>query len=84
MTRQPIRYTMVIQWSSDDEAFVVCLPEWEGHVLNPVTHGETYEQAAKHGLEVLEGIIAVTLDGGESLPDVVGMRARAMVGQPQL
>jgi antitoxin HicB len=62
---------MLIQWSSEDDAYLVSLPEWEGRVFNPVTHGDTYEQAAKHGLEVLEGIMAVALDDGEPLPEVV-------------
>ena len=38
----PLRYSMVIQWSEEDDAFLVTLPEWEGRVFNPVTHGETY------------------------------------------
>lgn len=35
------RYSMLIQWSEEDTAFLVTLPEWEGRVYNPVTHGDT-------------------------------------------
>lgn len=82
MTEQSVRYTMLIQWSSEDDAYLVSLPEWEGRVFNPVTHGDTYEQAAKHGLEVLEGIIAVALDHNEPLPEIIGFRALETMSHP--
>ena len=74
MSGEQIRYTMVIQWSSENGAYLVTLPEWDGRVFNPVTHGATYEEAAKHGLEVLEGIIATALDHGEPLPELPSVR----------
>ena len=46
MTEQ-LHFSMVIQWSADDQAYLVSLPEWEGRVLNPVTHGDSYEDAVK-------------------------------------
>ena len=45
------RYTVIIQWSDEDEAYVVSLPEW-GPLCK--THGATYEEAAKNAREVLE------------------------------
>lgn len=77
MSTQPIQYTMVIQWSPEDDAYLVSLPEWEGRVFNPVTHGATYEEAAKHGLEILEGIMAIAADQGERLPEPSGVRPMA-------
>lgn len=44
-----LRYSMLIQWSNEDHAYLVTLPEWEGRVLGPVTHGNTYEEALEHG-----------------------------------
>jgi predicted RNase H-like HicB family nuclease len=44
------RYTVIIQWSDEDQAYVVSLPEWGG----AKTHGVTYEEAARHAQEVLE------------------------------
>ena len=43
------RYSMVIQWSEEDAAYLVTLLEWEGRVFNPVTHGDTYEEAVRNG-----------------------------------
>ncbi|HSZ59776.1 MAG TPA: type II toxin-antitoxin system HicB family antitoxin [Tepidisphaeraceae bacterium] len=45
------RYTVIIQWSDEDQAYVVSLPEW-GRGCK--THGATYEEAAKNAREVLE------------------------------
>ncbi len=38
---KPERYSMVIEWSDEDEASIVTVPELPGCV----THGETYEKA---------------------------------------
>lgn len=47
-----MKYTIVIQWSEEDNCFVVFLPEFET-VMQPVTHGETYEEAFQNAQEVL-------------------------------
>ena len=80
MKTHQMHYSMLIQWSAEDDAFLVSLPEWEGRVFNPVTHGDTYEEAAKHGLEVLEGFVASLLDDGETLPEVAPFQSREPVG----
>ncbi|WP_292824900.1 type II toxin-antitoxin system HicB family antitoxin [Nostoc sp. JL33] len=38
------KYTIVIQWSQGDQCYVVLLPEFR-HIMQPCTHGETYEDA---------------------------------------
>ncbi len=40
-----IHYSMIIQWDSRDNIFVVRVPELPGCV----THGTTYEEAVKQG-----------------------------------
>ena len=80
MKAQPMRYSMLIQWSPEDVAYLVSLPEWEGRVFNPVTHGDTYEEAAKQGVEALELIVASTLDDGQSLPEVAVYRSLEPAG----
>lgn len=47
-------YTVVIQWSDEDQCYVVSLPEWGKSCK---THGETYEEAATNAREVLEMLI---------------------------
>ncbi|MFN6500169.1 MAG: type II toxin-antitoxin system HicB family antitoxin [Nostoc sp. DedQUE01] len=59
-------YTIIIQWSDEDECFVVSLPEW-GEFCH--THGETYEEAFKNAQEVLEMLIESSLVDGEPLPE---------------
>jgi predicted RNase H-like HicB family nuclease len=59
---------MIIQWPDDDQSFLVSLPEWEGRVFNPVTHGESYEEAIRQALEALEALVSSARQGGEPLP----------------
>jgi predicted RNase H-like HicB family nuclease len=59
---------MLIQWSEEDAAFLVTLPEWEGRVFNPVTHGDTYEEAVRNGRLALEDMVALADEHGEPLP----------------
>ena len=45
------RYTVIVQWSDEDNCYVVSLPEWGPYCK---THGDTYEEAAKNAQEALE------------------------------
>ena len=42
---------MVIVWSDEDDCYLVHLPDFPDQKF--VTHGETYEEAATNGQEVL-------------------------------
>ncbi|NJM72823.1 MAG: type II toxin-antitoxin system HicB family antitoxin [Scytonema sp. RU_4_4] len=59
-------YTIIIQWSDEDNCFVVSFPEW-GEFCH--THGDTYEEAFKNAQEVLEMLIETSLENGEPLPE---------------
>ena len=48
------RYSIVIQWSDEDECYIVSLPEFGNYAR---THGDTYEEAVKNAQEVLELLI---------------------------
>lgn len=63
-----MKYTIVIQWSDEDQCYVVFLPEFT-HVMQPCTHGDTYEEALKNAQEVLELLIETALEDGEALPE---------------
>jgi antitoxin HicB len=65
----PLRYSMLIQWSEEDGTYLVTLPEWEGRVFNPVTHGDTYEEAVRNGRVALEDLVVVTQEQGQPLPE---------------
>ncbi len=66
---EQLHYSMLIQWSGEDQAYLVTLPEWEGRVFGPVTHGDTYEEAVRNGNEVLEMLVEAARESGESLPE---------------
>ena len=62
------RYSMLIEWSDDDRAYLVTLPEWAERVHQPVTHGDTYEQAVIHAQEVLIMLVEQLSEEGLPLP----------------
>jgi predicted RNase H-like HicB family nuclease len=64
-----LHYSVMMQWSDDDQGYLVTLPEWEGRVFNPVTHGETYEDAIKQAHEALSALVSSARQHGESLPE---------------
>ena len=49
-------YSILIQWSEEDQCYVVSIPEFTDY-SQPLTHGETYEEALKNAQEVLEMMI---------------------------
>ena len=63
-----MRYTIVVQWSEEDQCFVVLLPEFTD-VMQPCTHGDTYDEAFKNAQEVLELLVESALKAGEPLPE---------------
>ena len=58
------RYRMLIEWSDDDQVFVVTLPEFPCNR----THGKDYQEVAKHGQEVLDLLIETLEREGRPLP----------------
>ena len=48
------RYSILIQWSEEDQCYIVSLPEFGKYAR---THGDTYEEAVKNAQEVLELLI---------------------------
>ena len=66
MSETAPHYTIVIQWSDDDQVYVVSLPEW-GDLVH--THGDTYEEALQRGRELLELLIQSRRDRNETLPE---------------
>ena len=47
-----LQYKMVIVWSDEDKCYLVHLPDFPEQMYR--THGDTYEEAARNGQEVLE------------------------------
>ncbi len=64
-----MKYTIIIQWSEEDNCFVVFLPEFKNE-MQPITQGETYEEALKNAQEVLELIVEEYQEDGKPLPEI--------------
>lgn len=62
-----MKYTIVIQWSNEDDCFVVSPPDFED-VMQPVTHGETYAEAFENAQKVLELLVESAVEAGEVIP----------------
>jgi antitoxin HicB len=65
-----MNYTIIIQWSNEDNCFVVSLPEFRD-IMQPVTHGETYQEALDNAQEVLELLIESYREEGKTLPQIL-------------
>ncbi len=68
MNETPLQYSMLIEWSNDDQAYLVTLPEWADRVIMPVIHGNTYSEAVQQGQEVLTMLVESAKRDGEPLP----------------
>ena len=49
-----LRYSILIQWSDEDQKYIVSLPEFG---LYAHTHGDSYEEATQNAQDVLELLI---------------------------
>ncbi|MEA5571565.1 type II toxin-antitoxin system HicB family antitoxin [Calothrix sp. UHCC 0171] len=63
------RYSMVLQWSDEDELFLVTIPEFSDRVVMPCTHGKTREEAINNGEEVIEMYLEAWETEGEPIPE---------------
>ena len=66
--REQPHYSMLLQWPDDDQSYLMTLPEWEGGVFDPVTHGDTYEEGVKNGNGVLAILVGSAQEDGEPPP----------------
>jgi len=64
----PPRYSMLIQWSDEDQQYVVTFPEWEVAGWRGHTGAKNYEAAAKRGRNMIENYIMWTQEDGKPLP----------------
>jgi predicted RNase H-like HicB family nuclease len=61
-----LKYTMVIQWSEEDQLYLVHFPDFpQPHFI---THGKTYSEAASNGQAAIAGLIAVLKDHNQPIP----------------
>jgi predicted RNase H-like HicB family nuclease len=59
-------YSMIIIWSEEDNCYLVHLPDFPFQKFH--THGDTYQEAAKHGQEVIDSYFEIYREQGKPLP----------------
>jgi len=62
-----LKYPMIIQWSEEDNCFLVGFPDFPGQEWR--SHGETYQLAVANGIEALESLIIAYEATGDALPE---------------
>ena len=62
------KYQITISWSQEDKCYLAYLPDFADEIMQPVTHGDTYQQALQNGLDVMEELILQFQAEGKSLP----------------
>ena len=55
---------MVIEWSDEDQAYIVTVPELPGCK----THGSTYEEAIQQGQDAIESWIMAAIADNDPVP----------------
>jgi antitoxin HicB len=64
MTSHDGRSSMIIEWSDEDQAYIVTVPELPGCQ----THGLTYEDAVRQGQDAIDSWIEARRTGGRPIP----------------
>lgn len=62
------QYSMVVQWSNENQLFLVTIPEFSDRVVMPCTHGKTRAEAIKNGEEVIDMYLEAWETEGETIP----------------
>ena len=62
------QYSIIVQWSDEDQLFLVTIPEFADRVIMPCTHGKTREEAILQGEEVIEMYLEAWQAEGQTIP----------------
>ncbi len=65
------QYSILIQWSNEDQKYIVSLPEFGPYVH---THGNSYQEALKNGQEVLDLLIEDYQARNKPLPKLSNLK----------
>ncbi len=61
-------YSILIQWSDEDQLYLVTLPEFAEIAMQPSTYDQTYEDAVKNAQAAIEGYLAYCEEDGLAIP----------------
>ena len=62
------RYSLQIQWSEEDQLYLVTIPEFGDIVMQPCTYGRTYEEAVSNAQEAIGGYLEYCHEEGIAPP----------------
>ncbi|BAW95592.1 hypothetical protein NIES970_05010 [[Synechococcus] sp. NIES-970] len=71
------QYSMMIQWSEEDQLFLVTIPEFIDLVVMPCTHGKSREEAIRNGEEVIEMYLESWVLEGQPIPQPMTLQPAA-------
>ncbi|MGD9584949.1 MAG: type II toxin-antitoxin system HicB family antitoxin [Lysobacterales bacterium] len=63
-----IKYELIIYWSSEDQSFIVEVPELPGCMAD----GETYEQAVENAQRIIGEWVETARELGRAIPEPRG------------
>ena len=63
-----LKYRIIIQWSNEDNCFLVSLPDFKAE-QQWVTHGETYQEALENAVEVMDMLVEIYREKNKVLPE---------------
>lgn len=59
------KYSMIISWSKEDQAYIVSVPELPGCMAD----GKTYEEAVQNAEIIIQEWIETAKEDGEEIPE---------------
>jgi predicted RNase H-like HicB family nuclease len=62
------RYSLLIQWSEEDQLYLVTLPEFTEIAMQPCTYGKTYEEAIANAQEAIAAYLEYCQEEGIAPP----------------
>ena len=65
---------MILQWSDEDQLFLVTIPEFSDLVVMPCTHGKTREEAIHNGEEVIAMYLEAWQAESEPIPEPITLQ----------
>lgn len=62
-----LKYKIIIQWSNEDNCFLVSLPDFKDE-QQWITHGKTYQEALENAVEVMDMLVEIYQEKSKALP----------------
>lgn len=69
------RYSLTIQWSEEDQLYLVTIPEFSDIAMQPSTYGKTYEEAIANAQEAIAGYLEYCQETGILPPSPISIAA---------